>query len=99
MKHPNSGRGLALLWKNSITLEVIKYIVNHVLAMVIEEDGFKWILTCSYGWSEAQQKEKSWRLLEYLKSFMEGPWLVIRDFNAFLHASEKKSKRPPQFTS
>ena len=54
MKHPNSGRGLALLWKNSITLEVINYIVNHVLAMVIEEDGFKWILTCSYGWSEAQ---------------------------------------------
>ena len=75
MKHPNSGRGLALLWKNSITLEVINYIVN------------------------AQQKEKSWRLLEYLKTFVEGPWLVIGDFNAFLHATEKKSKRPPQSTS
>ena len=75
MKHPNSGRGLALLWKNSITLEVINYIVK------------------------AQQKEKSWRLLEYLKTFMKGPWLVIGDFNAFLHASEKKSKRPPQSTS
>ena len=75
MKHPNSGRGLALLWKNSITLEVINYIVK------------------------AQQKEKSWRLLEYLKTFVEGPWLVIGDFNAFLHATEKKSKRPPQSTS
>ena len=27
---------------------------------------------------------------------MEGPWLVIGDFNAFLHASKKKSRRPPQ---
>ena len=42
------------------------------------------------------KKEKSWRLLEYLKTFVEGPWLVIGNFNAFLHASKKKSKRPPQ---
>ena len=57
MKHPNSGRGLALLWKNSITLEVINYTVNHVLAMVMEEDGFKWFLTCFYGWLEAQKRK------------------------------------------
>ena len=73
VKHPDSGGGLALLWKNSITLEVINYTVNHVLAVVTEEDGFKWFLTCFYGWSEAQQKEKSWRLLEYLKTFVDGP--------------------------
>ena len=27
---------------------------------------------------------------------MKGPWLAVGDFNAFLHASKKKSKRPPQ---
>ena len=27
---------------------------------------------------------------------MDGPWLYIGDFNAFLHASEKQSKRPTQ---
>ena len=64
--------------------------------MVTEEDGFRWFLIGFYGWPEAQQKERSWRLLEYLKTFVEGPWIVIRDFKAFLHALEKKSRRPPQ---
>ena len=27
-----------------------------------------------------------------------GPWVVIGDFNAYLHASEKKSARQPQFS-
>ena len=27
---------------------------------------------------------------------MEGPWLCIRDFNAFLQSSEKLSKQPAQ---
>ncbi|KAL0006059.1 hypothetical protein SO802_013620 [Lithocarpus litseifolius] len=95
-KHPNAGGGLAFLWKNTINLEVINYTANHVLAVVTEDDGFRWFLTCFYGWPEAQQKEKSWRLLEYLRTFVEGPWMLIGDFNAFLHTSEKKSIRPPQ---
>ena len=97
VKHPNVGGGLAFLWKNTINLEIINYTANHVLALVMEDDGFKWYLTDFYGWPEAQQKEKSWQLLEYLKTFVDGPWVVIGDFNAFLHASEKKSTRPPQY--
>ena len=42
------------------------------------------------------ERERSRRLLEYLKTFVKGPWMVIGDFNAFLHASEKKSRRPSQ---
>ena len=81
------------MWKNNILLEVINFTVNHVLAKVMEEDGFIWHLTGFYGWLEAQQKEKLWRLLKYLRTFVVEPWLVIRDFNAYLHASEKKSRR------
>ena len=96
VKHPDSGGGLALLWKNNILMEVINFIANHVLAKVTEEDGFVWYLTGFYGWLNAQQKENSWKLLKYLQTFEEGPWVVVGDFNAYLHAWEEKSIRQPQ---
>ena len=33
--------------------------------------------------------------LSHLKSFVEGPWCCIGDFNAILHASEKQSVNAP----
>ncbi|XP_030924482.1 uncharacterized protein LOC115951403 [Quercus lobata] len=96
VKHPDAGGGLAFLWKNTINLEIINYTANHVLAVVTEEDGFRLFLIGFYGWPEAQKKVRSWRLSEHLKTFIEGPWMIIGDFNAFLHALEKKSRRPPQ---
>lgn len=96
MKNPDSRRGLALLWKNDVNLEVINFTTNYILAKVMEEDEYEWYFTYFYGWPEAQQKEESWRLLAHLKSFLVGPWLAIGDFNAFLNASEKKSMRVPQ---
>ena len=96
IKQPDFGGGLALSWKNNIFLEVINFIVNHVFAKVTEEDGFVWYLTGFYGWLKAQQKKKSWRLLKYLQTFVVRPWVVMGNFNAYLHASEKKSKTQPQ---
>ena len=90
VKHSDAGGGLAFLWKNDIKLEVINYTANHVLAKVSEEDGFVWFMTGFYGWPETQQKHKSWQLLEYLKTFVEGPWFCFGDFNAILHSSENK---------
>lgn len=34
-------------------LDVINFTNNHVLAKVVEDDGFKWYLTGFYGWLEA----------------------------------------------
>ena len=53
IKKPNSGGGLALLWKPEVKLDVINFTDNHVLAKVVEEDGFEWYLTGFYGWPEA----------------------------------------------
>ena len=75
VNHPDGGGGLAFLWKNDVKLEVINYTPNHVLAKVTEEDGLVWFMIGFYGWPEAQQKFKSWKLLEHLKTFVEGPWL------------------------
>ena len=90
---PDSGGGLALLRKDDIRMDLINFTDNHVLTKVKEDDGFEWWLKCFYGWPEAQQKHKSWELLNHLKASVEGPWLCIGDFNAFLQSSEKLSKR------
>ena len=91
VKHPDSGGGLAFLWKNNILLEVINFTVNHVLAKITENDGFVWHLTGFYGWPDAQQKENSWKLLKHLQTFVKGSWVVIGDFNVYLHVGEKKT--------
>ena len=97
VKHPNSGGGLALIWKNDVKMEVINFTANHVLAKVKEVDGFEWFLTGFYGWPEVAQKEKSWKLLSHLIDFIDEPWLCIGDFNAFLSSSKKLSKRPTNY--
>ena len=42
VKKPDSGGGLALIWKEDVRLEVINYMKNHVLAKVVEDNGFQW---------------------------------------------------------
>ena len=90
MKKLYSSGELALLWKEEVTLDVINFTDNHILAKVVEKDGFVWYLTGFYGWPKANEKWKSWALLSHLRSLVEGPSCCIGDFNAILHASEKK---------
>ena len=56
VKKPFFGGGLAWLWKSEVQLEVINFIDNHILAKVVEDDGFTWFLTRFYGWPEASEK-------------------------------------------
>ena len=58
MKKPNSGGGLALLWKEEVTLDIINFTDNHILAKVVENDGFVWYFTRFYGCLEANEKWK-----------------------------------------
>lgn len=97
VKKPNTGGGLALLWKANVQLDVINYTEHHILAKVMEEDGYVWFLTGFYGWAEVSQKQKSWALLSHLSSFVDGPWCCIGDFNAILFSSEKQSTHPPPY--
>ena len=94
VKQPGTGGGLALIWKEDVKLDLINYTVHHFLVRVVEVDGFAWFLTCFYGWPETNCRAKSWALLNHLRSFVDGPWLCIGDFNAILSSSEKLSRRP-----
>lgn len=80
-----------------MVVDVISFTENHILAKVVEEDGFVWYMTGFYGWPETSQKSKSWALLLHLLSFADGPWMCIGDFNAILHSYEKQSMRPPPY--
>ena len=71
VKHLDSGGGLAFLWKNDVSLEVINFIVNHVLAKVTKEDGFVWYLTGFYGWLETT-KRKFLEIIEILTVLCSG---------------------------
>ena len=97
VKKPNSGGGLALLWKEEVTLDVINFTNNHILAKVVENDGFMWHLIGFYGWPEANEKWKLWALLSHLRTLVKGPWCCIGDFNAILHTSEKQSVNAPYY--
>ena len=72
VKKPDSGGGLALIWKEEVRLEVINCTDNHVLVKVIEDDRFQWFLTGFYGWPEMNQKQKYWALLWHLSSLVKG---------------------------
>ena len=82
------GGGLALLWKEGVDVRVINGSDNYILAKVVEEDGSEWFLTSFYGWPEVSQKPNSWALLNHIKSFVYGPRVCIRDFNAILSSIE-----------
>ena len=96
VKQPNSGGGLALMWKRVVQMELINYTANHILMKVKEEDGQEWIFIGFYGWPEASQHGKSWALLNNLKSFVDGPRVCVGDFNAILSSTEKCSRISPQ---
>jgi len=52
VKKPGLVGGLAMMWKEDVSLDVFKYSDNQILAMATESDGFRWVLTGFYGWPE-----------------------------------------------
>ena len=97
VKKPNTGGGLALIWKSEVQLDVVSYTENHILAKIVDKDGFEWYLTGFYGWPDASQKHKSWALLLHLSTMVDDPWCSIGDFNAILLSLEKQSRHPPSY--
>ena len=84
------GGGLALLWKNTIKVDVLTYSPMHIDAIVTEEQGMKkWRFSGFYGHSKTRKGEESWKLLESLSHRSNLLWVCIGDFNEIMYAREK----------
>ena len=86
--------GLALLWKDSMTVDVLTCSPRHIDAIVTEDRGNKqWRFTGFYGHPETSRRDESWTLLVNLSSQSVLPWVCMGDFNEICHRGEKVGGR------
>ena len=94
-----ANRGLALLWKEEIRLDVQTYLQTHIDALMEgETDAGWWHFTGFYGNLDTSKRSESWIKLKQLSHKSSLPWLVIGDFNELTGMSEKEggSSKPLQ---
>ena len=66
--------GLALLWKDSLLVEVQTFSPKHIDAIIMEDEGKnKWHFIGFYGHPETTKREESWSLLMNLSTRSELP--------------------------
>ena len=83
-------RGLALLWTESVVVDVQTFSPRHIDAVISEDGGNKiWRFTDFYGNPETSKREESWVLLVNLSTRSVLPWVCIGDFNEICHRGEK----------
>ena len=89
----NSG-GLALFWKDGVTLDVQSFAYDHIDAWIDGGSGIgRWHLTGFYGSPETKRRPEAWAKLKFLKNSSSLPWLVIGDFNKIIGLLEKERGR------
>ena len=81
--------GLALLWQNSVQIDVDSSSLNHIDVIVDEGKENSWRFTGIYGMPEASRKSETWDLLRNLHRKYSLPWLCASDFSEILLSHEK----------
>ena len=88
LKETRAG-GLALLWRNSVQIDVYSPSLNHIDVIVDKGKENSWRFTGDYGMPEASRKSETWDLLRNLHQKYSLPWLCVDDFNEILLLHEK----------
>ena len=88
---PSAGKigCLALLWKNSVKVEVVSSSPNHIDAIVRETLDDQWRFMGVYGFADKSRKYETWSLLYDLHRRFSLPWMCVEDFNEILWSHEK----------
>ncbi|VFQ84297.1 unnamed protein product [Cuscuta campestris] len=86
--------GLALLWKEKNSANLISYSRFHVDIAVSLRNLPVWRLTGFYGNPRRDGRQASWDLLQSLKHKSQLPWVVVGDFNDLCATREKKGGNP-----
>ncbi|VFQ93141.1 unnamed protein product [Cuscuta campestris] len=86
--------GLALLWKENRTANLISYSRYHIDIVVSLQNVVPWRFTGFYGNPKRDQRGSSWDLLRSLKHHSSLPWAVMSDFNDLCSVREEKGGCP-----
>ena len=93
---PSVGRseGLALLWKDDITINTQTYSLNHIDVKIMTPLQVEWRLNGVYGHPGDQRKKETWALLQHFHSRASMSWVCIGNFNEILTFYEKSGGVP-----
>ena len=82
-------RGLALLWKDEVTVATQTCSLNHIDVKSTCSLQVEWRLIGVYGHPKEQRKKEIWALLRHLHSRASMPWVCFGNFNELLASDEK----------
>ncbi|CAM8940180.1 unnamed protein product [Rhodiola kirilowii] len=86
--------GLAILWAESVRLEIKSYSFWHINAVVRDHSEFR--LSLFYGEPLVSKRVESWNLLRRLRNLLSILWMVLGDFNEVLCVNEARGVRQRQ---
>jgi hypothetical protein len=76
------GGGLALFWDDSIKLDIISYGMHYIdTKLWSDELCLGWQQTFVCGEPKVHDRHLMWDWLGRIKTFHNGPWLVVGNFN------------------
>lgn len=82
------------MWHEEIKVSILFFNPYIIHAKVEHETlPYSWYLSCMYGPPYHNQKTSFWTELECMSDSIEGPWLLIGDFNELVHSCDKKGGR------